>query len=285
MARSQLLYAKVARRIHSDHKFRALKPKAQHAWLILLTSEHQNGLPGFWRASEAMILDEWPYSLGEWRVARAELEAAGMLRIDDGERLIWIINAVRAEYNQPDNPNITKSWARKAAQFERCPLFLDYLAALLAETMHWSAPRRAEFLETLQAVGIDPETLPALPPAPGQQQALALREPRPKRLEVPKAKLPFRAKEALEIIAAAAPGRFLATNPGKGAIEIEKVIKEHPDRTEWEELGKYLAAGGESYAAELDSRWVTRRNFDAALARARARSGANLAFSDGYQDE
>jgi hypothetical protein len=284
MARSQVLYAKVARRINGDKRVRALKRDTRLAWRTLLTSDHQNGLPGFWTASEAMILDELvDYSPEEWREARAELETAGMLRIDDTERLVWLVKALKSEYNAPDNPNIARSWARKLAQFERCPLFVEYLGALLAETMNWPAPRRAEFLETLQAVGIDPEALPAPPLVAGQQQALALPAPkRPEAPKAPKAKLPFRAQEALEIIAAAAPGRFLATNPGKGAIEIEKVIKEHPDRAEWEELGRYLAAGGESYATELDSRWVTRRNFDAALARARARGAAN---SDGYQDE
>ena len=273
MARSQVLYAKVARRINGDKRVRALKRDTRLAWRTLLTSDHQNGLPGFWTASEAMILDELvDYSPEEWRGARAELETAGMLRIDDTERLVWLVKALKSEYNAPDNPNIARSWARKLAQFERGALFLEYLRALLTESMEWQRGVREAFVETLRSVGIEPDAL-AAGALIGPQQEFALESPAEKPVKAGKV-LPFRAQEALEIIAAAAPGRFLATNPGKGAIEIEKVIKEHPDRAEWEELGSYLAAGGESYATELDSRWVTRRNFDAALARARARQSA-----------
>jgi len=175
MSRSQVLYAKVARKIHGDRKYRALTRDTRHAWLVLLTSEHQNGLPGFWRATEAMILDELvDYSPAEWQQARAELEAAGMLRVDDAERLVWLVNAVRAEYNSPDNTNIARSWARKLTQFDASPTLVEYLKALLSASEHWARETRAAFCSTLEEFGIDtadPETrrpvlIPPEAPAP-----------------------------------------------------------------------------------------------------------------------
>jgi hypothetical protein len=163
MARSQVLYAKVARKIRSDRKYRSLSLHAAYAWDGLLTSEHQNGLPGFWRASESVLLaDDLPHlSRDQWQQARAELEAAGMLRIDDAERLVWLVNAVRAEYNSPDNVNIARSWARKLSQYDTSSMLVEYLKALILASEHWARETRAAFYTTLEEFGIDtadPET-------------------------------------------------------------------------------------------------------------------------------
>ena len=119
--------------------------------MTLLTSDHQTGLPGFFRAGDGAILDELgDYSPLEFIAAREELVLKGMLRVDPGERLVWLCNAIKAEYNIPDNPNIARSWARRLAQFERCGLVDDYLRAVLAEAERWPRGMREAFVATLQ---------------------------------------------------------------------------------------------------------------------------------------
>lgn len=315
MGWTQVLYAKIARRVHQDRVYRGLSRNARLAWLTLLSSDHHHGLPGLWRASDAMIRDELAdYSEQEWANAKAELVAAGMLRVDDGERLVWLVRAVRPEYNAPDNPKVAQSWGRKLAQFDRGELVLEYLRALLEASQMWPRGTREAFLHSLTNCGIDfahldtvsipyakgidtisnqvPKSSYAsasayvvpnsdtschsirseISPAPGGADAPEAKTPgKPKE---PKPRLPFRAAEALRIIAVASKGRFVDSNPGGQAVEIEKVIREYPDRNDWARVGAHLAAGGESYAKDvLDSRWVTRRNFSAALERARAKTG------------
>jgi hypothetical protein len=272
---SPQIFGKVACRVHQDAGYRRLQVKTQLLWLTLLSMEEaQSGPPGLMHVSDFTVLDNLSHhTLEELRECKAELQAAGMLRCDERLRIWWRVKSVRADYNSPANFNVSISWARKLATFDRCQVMVDYCAAIIAESQKWDALCRSWFLWTLKSVGIDPAEFNAAAPAEAPPKKGSERV------------LPFRAKAALEFIAAESAGRFLATNPGRQAIEIERVIKVHPTRADWEEVGRHLAAGGESYADVLDSRWVTRRNFDAALARARARSEANLAFSDGYQDE
>ena len=161
MSRSQFLYAKVARRVHGDRKYRHLSRNARFAWLTLLTSEHQqSSLPGLWRAGEAVILEELvDFTPAEWHDARAELEDAGMLLVDDDERLVWLVNAVRSEYNTPDNPNIARFWARSLAMYDLSPIVKKYVSALLIEAETWPRGVVEAFCETLKANGIDTASL------------------------------------------------------------------------------------------------------------------------------
>ena len=108
-------------------------------------------------------------------------------------------------------------------------------------------------------------------PASGEAGQLAPAKTARKRSKKPDHEpLPFRADAALALIASTAGDRFLPTNPGGGAIAIERVIRTYSDRGTWELVGAFLAAGGEQFAGILDSRWVTLRNFAAAVARAKA---------------
>lgn len=288
LSHSPQMFGKVACRVHHDGGYRKLSERAQHLWLTLLTiQEAQFGPPGIFRASDSTVLDNLSHftreDLDEYR---AELQAAGMLRHDQEERIWWRVHSVRAEYNTPDNRHVAVSWAKKLGAFDRCAILDDYLGAILGESRKWVAAAREAFIDALRSVGIDTDTLTGEPP-PEPQREFALEAPAPKPGNGAKAKvLPFRAQEALSIIEDAAGGRFVASNPGRQAVEIERVIKDHPDRADFEEVGRYLAAGGEKYADVLDSRWVTRRNFDAALGRARAQSGGNgTGNSDGYKDD
>jgi len=287
-----LHYGKVACRIWEDDAFRKLSDQGQLLVILLLTAkEVQGGPPGLWCASDFTVLDKLSnFDIEALRNQRRAVIDAGMLRHDAEHRLWWVVKAVRVKYNRPDNQGVASGWARKLADFERCSMLDDYLRAILSESHQWPESSkdhpREMFLAKLRDVGIDPDAYDSETSAPQGELALEAPAPAPKPGNGAKASrakvLPFRAQEALDLIAAASGGRFVASNPGRQAIEIERVIKEHPDRSTFEELGHYLAAGGENYADVLDSRWVTRRNFDAALGRARARGAAN---SDGYQDE
>lgn len=160
MGWTNVLYAKVARRVHQDGKFRALSRNGRLVWLTLLTSEHATTLPGFYRASQAMILDELgDFTPDEWQAARTELEASGMARFDDIERIVWLPNASNVAYNTPDNPNVARSWARKLAQFNRHGLAVEYCRRLIEVSEMWPRAVREAFLGQITACGWDIKTL------------------------------------------------------------------------------------------------------------------------------
>lgn len=71
----------------------------------------------------------------------------------------------------------------------------------------------------------------------------------------PAAPLPFRAATALAYLAEG--GRFVAVKPKMGhVITIEKIIRDWPDPSAWRAAGAWLAAGGDAWRGDVDTRCV-----------------------------
>ncbi|MBI5068144.1 MAG: hypothetical protein HZB56_07875 [Deltaproteobacteria bacterium] len=159
------IYRKVATRVWQDAKFRALTPLAPSGaalWLYLLTGEVTTQLPGLVRAGEAALAEALGWPLEELRRCWAEIEAQSMATADWPARLVWIPNAIR--YNQPQSPNVVRSWGRPWAEIPECTL-KDAARRVLAQQM---AERGGAFLAAFKE---------ACPPASRKPSGKASRKP------------------------------------------------------------------------------------------------------------
>jgi hypothetical protein len=76
-----------------------------------------------------------------------------------------------------------------------------------------------------------------------------------KKIAADKPPLPFRAAAAVEAVATASAGRFVASVlSAKKAIDLEAVIREQPDLGRWTLVGEWIAAGGDHWKGTLDVR-------------------------------
>ena len=97
----------------SDEKVRALSPHGKLLWFALLTHKHGSMVPGFVPVSVAVLAEDT--DLSPKRVQREidRMREAKMLRYDEAARLFWLPKAIH--YNEPENPNVVKGWARQWA--------------------------------------------------------------------------------------------------------------------------------------------------------------------------
>lgn len=86
--------------------------------------------------------------------------------------------------------------------------------------------------------------------------------------------LPFRAKDALEILFRFSNGRVPFVAPAditrSRAIQIEGHIKAHPDRADWETAGAWLRAGGMSWLSDIGASWIASDAFRDVFPQSRA---------------
>lgn len=130
MATIKPRYRKVAVRIHNDDHFRALsspKPNAQTLFFYLLTAPETNALPGLLRLGEAQLAEHHRWPIQATRKCLSEIIGFGMADFDPINRVMWLPNAIH--YNEPESPNVVRTWAKSADEIPDCQL-------------KWSALRR-----------------------------------------------------------------------------------------------------------------------------------------------
>lgn len=287
-------YRKIDTRIWNDEKFRGFSDNGKLAFMFLLTHPAMTCL-GAMRGTMHGLAAELGWTPDAMRDAMADAILAGMVEVDEKASFVALRNWLR--YNKPEGPNSIKGgWIEaldlipecpgKKAVIARCNAYLDnmstamqkavedwkkgwIMASGMASGMPWSMPCRIPEPEPEPEQEQEKDKDPPVPPTGGPVSVHTTRD-----TTVPvaakKPTLPFRAAEALKIIASASHGRFHDTNPGGQAVAIESWIKQHPDRNVFALIGAYIAAGGESFAGDvMDSRWATPRNLDAALMRAK----------------
>jgi hypothetical protein len=116
-------YAKVDIRIWNDKKVMKLtpiQPCGQGLWIRLLVSEHRTSLPGVLKVGEAALAEEFGWSPEDFRKAFAEASSLDLVKADWKARFVWIPNV--CEYNQPESPNVVKSWRIPWDEAPECPL-------------------------------------------------------------------------------------------------------------------------------------------------------------------
>jgi hypothetical protein len=116
-------HRKVDVRIWVDEKFRRLKPLepgGQALWLYLITNPSTTNIPGIYRAGEGSMCDDLQWPLEAFREAFGEVFREGMAEADWKARVIWLPRATR--YNQPESPNVVKSWGPTWSEIPECAL-------------------------------------------------------------------------------------------------------------------------------------------------------------------
>jgi hypothetical protein len=119
-------YSKIDRRMWADEKFRKLtapQPCGQALFVYLLTNPFVGVVPGLYSAGAAMLAEALGWNIEAFRKSFQELLREGLVKADFEARLLWIPNAIR--YNQPENPNVVKSWRCSWDELPECALKLE----------------------------------------------------------------------------------------------------------------------------------------------------------------
>lgn len=126
-------YRKVEVRTWSDKKFRALTPIppcGRGLWLFLMTGPHTGPIPGLFRAGRAALAEELGWDIEDFDKAFSEVLAQGMAEADFEARLVWLPNAIK--HNQPQSPNVVRSWYAEFDLLPECELKTRAVNALKA---------------------------------------------------------------------------------------------------------------------------------------------------------
>lgn len=121
--RSGRRYKKVAIGIWGDQRFRRLSPIppcGQGLWLFLLTCPASTAIPGLIRGGQAGLAEELGWTQEAFAQAFAEALSEGLVQVDWNARLVWLPNAI--SYNEPESPNVVKSWRIWWEELPECPL-------------------------------------------------------------------------------------------------------------------------------------------------------------------
>jgi len=108
-------YRKIAPAIWNDAKFRALSDNAKLVFFMLLTHPQTTAI-GTLRAFQQGLAPEMGWTAKAFAEAFREVLEKGMVKYAESDGLMWLPNFMK--YNQPESPNVLKSWA---AGLENCP--------------------------------------------------------------------------------------------------------------------------------------------------------------------
>ena len=143
------LYSLVQRRIWNDARFRKLskpKPNARDLFLYLLTTPRATPIPGVIALGEPGLAEELEWPLKGVQECLAEVEKAGMLKVDRAARLIWLPNGLK--HNPPRSSKNVLGWTIHWRLLPECDL-LNEIATTFAASMK---ARGASFVEAFSRV-------------------------------------------------------------------------------------------------------------------------------------
>lgn len=110
-------------RVWGDSRFRSLtpiQPCGQGLWFYLLTGPSTTNIPGLYRAGFAQLAEELGWSAEAFAKAWSEVRSQGLADADPKARVIWIPNGIK--YNEPESPNVIKSWRVAWDEIPECAL-------------------------------------------------------------------------------------------------------------------------------------------------------------------
>jgi hypothetical protein len=124
-------YRKIDTRMWGDSKFRQLSspgPSGKYLWMFLLTGPQTSNIPGLFRAGEMALAEELEWNPEGFREAFEEVFSKGLVKADWKARVVWVPNAIK--YNQPESPNVVKSWRTAWDEIPECALKVEAYAKL-----------------------------------------------------------------------------------------------------------------------------------------------------------
>ena len=122
-------YRKIDVRVHNDYKFRQLSGDAKLLWFTLITTPDLTGL-GCMRFSEAGMAEFMGWSLKDFQKAFREVLGQDMIKYDPDAKFLCFPNFIK--YNQPENPNVVKSWGKLEGMLPECEMKVMYLHTVKA---------------------------------------------------------------------------------------------------------------------------------------------------------
>lgn len=135
-------YRKIDTRIWNDQKFNELSNDGKLAFFLLLTHPHLTSL-GAMRASIPGLASELHWPLDRLKKALAEGFLKKMVYYDETASFIWLPNFLK--YNQPESPNVVRSWEQSLDYLPECPL----KTALITHINHFMESLSDTFKEAL----------------------------------------------------------------------------------------------------------------------------------------
>lgn len=122
-------YRKIDVRVHNDLKFRALSDIGKLLWFTLITFPDLTGL-GCMRFTEAGMAENMGWPLKDFKKAFQEVLAEDMVKYDPESKFLCFPNFIK--YNQPENPNVVKSWGKLEGLLPECELKDLYIHSVKA---------------------------------------------------------------------------------------------------------------------------------------------------------
>lgn len=110
-------YRKIDPRIWNDAKFRSLSDNAQLTFLFILTHPHMTPL-GAMRSTMEGLAAEKGWAGKAFREAFTEASRQGLLIADEKACFVGVPNFLK--YNQPESPNVVKSWIGSVDSIPEC---------------------------------------------------------------------------------------------------------------------------------------------------------------------
>jgi hypothetical protein len=145
-------YRKVYTCLWGDAKFLSLsrpQPNGQSLWVYLLTGDATTNIPGLIPIGEGGLADALQWTVKGVRKAWAEIAAKEMASADWEKRLIFIHRAIY--YNEPESPNVVRSWKNtwkdlpecklKIQAYEQLKAYCDGLSEGFREAFNESCPK------------------------------------------------------------------------------------------------------------------------------------------------
>jgi uncharacterized phage protein (TIGR02220 family) len=112
-------YRKIDTRTWNDQKFNELSDYGKLVFFLLLTHPHLTPI-GAMRASLPGLASEIQWPIEKLKNALKESFAKSMVRYDEAASFMWLPNFLK--YNQPESPNVVKSWEGYLDNLPECPL-------------------------------------------------------------------------------------------------------------------------------------------------------------------
>ena len=161
-------YRKVDTRIWNDQKFNTLSTEGKLLFFFLLSHPHMTAIGGM-RSSLLGLASELNWTEEQFRSALQECFLKGMIKYDEKSSFIWLPNFLK--YNQPESPNVIKSWEKALDYLPECALKCELIETVkifsenLSKTFYDALPdvfltsERVTQIEGIEKNGIHQETI------------------------------------------------------------------------------------------------------------------------------
>lgn len=246
-------------------------PEAQVLALYLMTCPSST-MTGLYYLPIPTIAHETGLTIDGAEGALQRLSDAGFAHYDDEEEVVWVPEMARCQIDDtlPARDNRIKGVLRELEQYRGSRFYAAFIERY-AEDFH--LPLRRGFKGPSKALRSQDQDQDQ---EQEQEQEQDKDNVAPASLSRPvgelfddvqgeeagetvaataKPALPFRPEDALQAIADASNGRFVATKLNRGqAINVQRLIRAHPDLADWQLVGEWLGVGGEAWRTELDAR-------------------------------